>query len=240
MAFGKAALCAALIAGALAGVPAALAQVEAPDPGDKPATSAGPLEPGELASGAIDVSGDVDVFSLELASAPAMLDIEVGHTNNTCEIWATLLDSGGNELRRIFVPRQGALTLNTIAFLAGAYYVAVSTGPYVECSGATYSVQLFEFRLPDEGLTSPDPGEAQRAARRWGVATACAKARAKAERLGDRRRALLRKVKLAEGAAKRRYEKRLKKVTRLYYAAKAEAAQVCKSTRRSPEPRRTR
>jgi hypothetical protein len=219
---------------ALACCPYALAQDEPSDPGDTPAESEGPLEAGKLVSGIIDVSGDVDVFRVELASAPAMLDVAVAHTDSTCEIWATLLDSQGTELGTIFVPREGALSLNFLALVAGTYYVAISTGEYVQCSGAKYTLRLAVVDLPEEGLTSGDPDEVEFAAKRWGTTVACAQAKANAARLGILRRKLQRRYNLATGATKRRLRRRLVEVTKDYYAAKAEAEQICKQLRLRP------
>lgn len=235
MAFGKAALCTALTTAALVGCPHALGQSGVLDPGDTPATSAGPIEPGELISGVIDVSGDVDMFSIELASAPAMLDLAVAHTDSKCEIWATLLDSQGTELQTIFVPREGALSLNSLALLAGTYYVAISTGKYVDCSGANYTVRLTLVDLPEEGLTSGDPDEMRLTARRWGSAISCSQAEEKVARLGVRRRNLIRRVRLSQGVTKRRLERRLAEVSRLYYSAKAAATRECRGLRSGPQ-----
>ena len=217
---------------ALACCPYALAQDEPSDPGDTPATSEGPVEAGKLVSGIIDVSGDVDVFRVELATAPAMLDVAVAHTDSTCEIWATLLDSQGTELGTIFVPRDGVLSLNSIALVAGTYYVAISTGPYVSCSGATYTLELSLRPLPDTGLTSPDPDEVRLTALRWGSALACSTACEKVSRLGILRRRLQRRYNLAGGATKRRLGSRLAEVTRIYRAAKWEAERACAPGRR--------
>ncbi|HEX6584854.1 MAG TPA: hypothetical protein VF056_14740 [Thermoleophilaceae bacterium] len=217
----------ALTTAALTCCPYALAQEEPSDPGDTPATSEGPIEAGKLVSGIIDLSGDVDVFRVKLASAPAMLDVAVAHTDSTCEIWATLLDSEGSELRTIFVPREGALSLNSIALVAGTYYVAISTGPYVSCSGAKYTLELSLRPLSETGLTNPDPTEMGLTALTWGNAIACSAAREKASRLGIQRRKLQRRYNLAGGATKRRLSRRLAEVTRSYRAAKWEAERAC-------------
>jgi len=145
----------ATVALALSPPLAARAQDEPAEPGDTRQTALGPVPEGQRQLGAIDVIGDVDVYSFELKSAPSALYVDVAHTGGGCELWAKLLGSDGAELTAdSFVPKNELVRLSTIALTGGTYYVSLSAGESAACQGATY---FLTFSTADLPLDEPPP-----------------------------------------------------------------------------------
>jgi hypothetical protein len=185
-----------------------------PEPGGTPQTALGPIAPEQRYMGAIEEPGDLDTFKFDTPQLATSVRFSVSHTNDRCEIWATLTDAFGTTSELTFVPRTDSMILPETTLGGGTLYVTVSGGSLRDCSGATYSliVSLADFTQTVEGATA---------------VLMCQAACSNVSRLSVERRQLIRRVNQSRGARRRRADRRLKRVTRDFRAAKAERSRWC-------------
>jgi hypothetical protein len=225
------AITAIAVACLLAGQPAfARSALQPPDPGPDVQTSFGPVEPSQKYVGAIEELSDIDVFHLQLASAPASIGVQVTHTNEVCEIWAVLVDRQDTQSQEVVAPRGGTARLQAIAPVHGPYYVSVSTGPLRECAGAGYELEFFVEPLPLPALAGGDPAKRRAAALTVGRELLCLAVCARAAKVGKRRRALIERFHQTRGATHRRVGRRLRRVTERYRKIIRRQNKVCGSS----------
>jgi hypothetical protein len=198
---------------ALAGPTDVRAQTPTVEPGatiDDAAT----LEPDQEYEGAIDALGDIDLFAIPVLSTLGILRVQVTQLNATCEIWASSLDRAGTEVNRIASSTEGA-SIATITVTEDTVYVAIDSGPYNECTGATYSIRATEQPLAAD---IPAGSAAFGAFARFsaGDVLRCLTYAQASGKSGTRIRALTDAIAHASGARENRLRRALRRVRKVY------------------------
>jgi len=158
-----------LTVAAVMGVAMSAARVDAQqaDAGGSP-TTAQPLTTDQPAQDALDSPSDVDVFRVDVVGELTIVRVTIARTNDRCEVWGRLLDVDGVELGRVFVAAGATEYLSALAPTAGPYFLVIDKGPYADCSGARYRVELALVALPTPTSTpqpaSPSGQQGQEAA----------------------------------------------------------------------------
>ena len=157
-----------------------------------------------------------------------LVQVRISHTNSRCEVWASLVDLDGTQLGRTFVRGSGENTVTGLAAAAGPIFVIVDDGPFAHCSGAAYRlVPTVKDFAP--ATFSPSDAGAPSAANDAGLKAniACYGWSKRVEQLGIKLRRTAEALKHAHGSSRRRLQRKLATLRRLYDNARKSAQAAC-------------
>jgi hypothetical protein len=213
-----------VIAAAAAAALLCPAVAHAQPPGHSLDTAAA-LAAGDTADGTFDAAAGADWYRVEVARTPVTLAVTAAHTNDECQVFVRVQNIDGLTLAQASLLGRLPQRLGAQAPAAGPYFVVVDAGPYADCSGSAYRL--------DVALTVPPFAKSLRAGRGKAIPSH-AVAEAWCEYYTDRASALsvlIRRTKSAlrhaHGARRRRLARKLAHARREHHTARARQAHWC-------------
>ena len=96
------------------------------------------LELGRPYTGTLHSAGEQAIGRIDATAEFSLVQLRITHTNETCDVWARLVDFDGTTLGRAYVVGARENTVTGLAAAAGPIFVVIDNGPIAHCSGAAY------------------------------------------------------------------------------------------------------